>query len=112
MALAGNDKGDPVGALTGENRDVWTDVGGRSHLIDVRLNVFLNSGTCGAISSLAGERRVVGADRVSCDHCLSGRYQARHARGHLVGVLGRRWTKSVLRQASTYDFTTAYMVSS
>ncbi|KAN0087713.1 Acyltransferase ChoActase/COT/CPT [Tylopilus felleus] len=25
MALAGNDKGVPVGALTGENRDVWTD---------------------------------------------------------------------------------------
>lgn len=27
MALAGNDKGVPVGALTSENRDVWTEVG-------------------------------------------------------------------------------------
>jgi hypothetical protein len=111
MALAGNDRGDPVGALTGENRDVWTDVGGHSHLIDATLNV-CNSGTGGAIGSLASERQVVGADRVCCDHCLSGRYQARHARGHLVGVLGRRWTKPILRQASTYDIMTAYMGSS
>jgi carnitine O-acetyltransferase len=26
LDLAGNDKGIPVGALTGQNRDVWTEV--------------------------------------------------------------------------------------
>lgn len=38
IAMAGEDKGVPVGALTGENRDIWTDVrrrwraGSTSHL--------------------------------------------------------------------------------
>ena len=68
--MAGDDKGVPVGALTGENRDVWTDVGHRSVFDRYHTEAFL--GTRGTIGSLAGERQVVGADRVCCDRCLPG----------------------------------------
>lgn len=39
IALAGNDTGVPVGALTSENRDIWTEVGSSDIFVHSVLNV-------------------------------------------------------------------------